>query len=125
MRAVRNAGHSAPRGREFRLHLGIALCQHGDDIGMFADAHTKGRRDRICGDVVMRRADPAGGEHVGVCRAQVVYRLHDAFLDIRHRTRFMHLDTQGREVFGDLLQVDVAGAPGQEFIADQQHGSSG
>ena len=122
---MRNARHAAARGRELGLHFGIALCQHGDDVGMLADAHTKGCRNRVRRDVVMRRADPASGEHISIGRAQIVHRLHDALLDVRHGARFMHLNAQRREILGDLLQVDIAGTAGQEFIADQQHGSSG
>ena len=76
--------------------------------------------DAVGGDVVVGRADAAGGEHVGVAVAQRVERGDDLDLDVGHHAHLLHVDADVGQVFGDVADVLVLGPAGQDFVADHQ-----
>ena len=84
--------------------------------------HAEGLGDGIRGDVVMRGADAAGGEDIGVARPQRIHRRHDLLLHVRHDAGFLEVDAERRQVVREKPEVLVLGAAGEDFIADQEDG---
>ena len=78
--------------------------------------------DRVGGDVVVGRADAAGREEIVVARAQRVERGDDLLLDVGHDARLAHLDADAGQIFGDIADVAVLGAAGEDFVADDENG---
>ena len=78
--------------------------------------------DRVGGDVVVGRADAAGGEDVVVARAQRVERGDDLLLDVGDDARLAQIDADIGEVFGDIADVAVLGAAGKDLVADDENG---
>ena len=76
----------------------------------------------VGGDVVVGRADAAGGEDVGVARAQRVDRVDDLVLVVGDDAHFLQVDADGGQVVGDVADVLVLGAPGQDLVADDENG---
>ena len=68
----------------------------------------------------MGGADAAGGEHVGVARAQLVERGHDRRLVVGDHPDLDQVDADPGEIFGDIADILVLGAPGQDFVADHE-----
>ena len=85
-------------------------------------AHPERPRDRVGGDVVMGRPDAAGREHVVVTRPQRVDGGDDLVLDVGDDARLPHVDADLGQIFGDIAEVAVLGAAGEDFIADHEHG---
>ena len=83
--------------------------------------HAERLGDAFGGDVVMRRADAAGGEEIGVARAQRVDRLDDRGFVVGDDAHFLEVDADGGEIVGDEADVLVLGATRQDFVADDQH----
>jgi hypothetical protein len=86
-----------------------------------ADAHAEGRRDRIGGDVVMRRPDTARGEDVVPVRAQRVQRRHDAVVVVGNNAHLAQIDSMPRQLARQMVHVRVARAARQDLVADYQH----
>ncbi len=78
--------------------------------------------DGVGGDVVVGRADAAGGEDIIVARAQRVQRGDDVVLDIGNDADFAGLDPDLQQEMRDVMAVGIAGAAGQDLVADHQHG---
>ncbi len=77
--------------------------------------------DAVGGDVVVGRADAAGGEHVGVAAAQRVQRGDDLGSSSSGTTRTsLQVDADIGQVFGDVADVLVLGAARQDLVADDQ-----
>ena len=70
----------------------------------------------------MGRADAAGGEDIVVARAQRVERGDDLVLDVGHDARLAQIDADVGEIFGDIADVAVLGAAGQDLVADDENG---
>ena len=68
----------------------------------------------------MGRADAAGREHVSVARAQRVERGDDLRLFVGDDAHFLQIDADIGEILGDVADVLVLGAPGQNLVADDQ-----
>ncbi len=68
----------------------------------------------------MGRPDAAGGEHIGVARAQRVERRDDLGLDVGHHPHLAKIDADRGEILGDEPDVLVLGAAGQDLVADDQ-----
>ena len=121
-RAARNARHAHARLVEFAADLGQALLQDRDRLGMKFERNAEGLGDAFGGDVVMRRPDAAGGEHIGVFRAQRVERLDDRGLVVGDHPHFLQVDADRGEIIGDVADVLVLGAARQNLVADDKHG---
>ena len=68
----------------------------------------------------MGRADAAGGEHVGVARTQRVERSDDLRLFVGDHAHFLEIDADAGEILGDVADVLVLGASGQNLVADDE-----
>ena len=84
-----------------------------------ADAERLG--NAVGGDVVMGRADAAGGEDIGVARTQRVQRGDDIGFVVGDDTDFLEVDPDIGQVLGDEADVLVLGPSGQDFVADHQN----
>ena len=84
--------------------------------------HAKRRRNAIGGDVVMRRANAARGEDIGVFLAQRIHRADNFRPFVGHNTHFFHINADIAQRIADKSEVFVLRAPRQHFIADNQHG---
>src|SRR5262249_43941572 len=100
-----------------------SFLQDGDGFGMKVQAHTESLRHAIGGDVVVGRADTAGGKHIGVFHAQPVESLHDRGGVVGDNPHLFQVNADGGEVIGDIADVPVLGAARQDLVADHQHGS--
>ena len=67
---LRDARHAHARLVELAAGLGQPLLQDRDRLRVDVERDAEGLGDAIGGDVVVRRADAAGGEDVSVARAQ-------------------------------------------------------
>ena len=110
------------QARLVEVGLGDALQQHGDGALVDIDRHAEGLGDRVGGDVVVGRADAAGGEDVGVAGAERVHRRDDLGLDVGHHAHLAEVDADIGQVLGDVADVLVLGAPGQDLVADDEDG---
>ena len=119
--ALRHARHAPARGVEI---LRLDACQHGlDDALVFIKLDPEGLRHRIGGDVIMRRADAARGEDIGVADTQRIQRRDNVLHDIGHDAHFAQVDTDIGHVIGDVADVLVLGPSRQDLVADDKHGS--
>jgi hypothetical protein len=66
------------------------------------------------------RPDAAGGEYVGVTDAQRIERLDNRILIVGDDADFPKVDADRRQVFGNVADVSVLGASGQDLVADHQ-----
>jgi len=117
---VRDAGHAQPRLVQV-LRL-VALEHHGAGALVDADRDAEGFGDRIRRDVVVGRADAAGGEDVGIARAQRVHRRDDLLLLVRDDADLAEIDADIRQVLGDVADVLVLGSSGEDLVADDEEG---
>ena len=89
---------------------------------VMSDGNLKGPGHRIGCNVIMGRANAARGEHIGVARPQGIQRGNNIALVIGNTARFPEVNAQAHEIVGNEAQILVLGAPGQDFIANQQYG---
>ncbi len=88
----------------------------GDRVDFDFDAQRLG--DRIHGDIVVGRTDPAGGEQVIVAGAQGVDRLDDRGGLIADDADFPQPNALHAEPAGDLGNILVMGAARQDLVAN-------
>ncbi len=117
IRTVRHPRHSQTAGVYAAASFIICMQRRA---GLWVDDHLypQRRRDGINGDVVMRRADAAGREQIVVARPQGVDRLDNCILVIRHHPHFFQTNALDIQPQGNLADVFVLGAAGEDFIAD-------
>ena len=118
---IGHARHPQPR------FIHAAACfviprKRGAGFGM--DDHPDAKRNRHCvnRDIVMRRANAAGGEQIIVACAQGIHGLDNRILYIGHHANLCQpyaLDIQPK---GDLRNILVLRPAGQDFIADHDKG---
>ena len=82
--------------------------------------HAKGARDAFAGDVIMRRANAAGGEDMVEFRANLVDRIDDHFRHIGDHAHFLHGNADFPQPCREELQIGIPGAAGKHLIADDQ-----
>jgi hypothetical protein len=82
------------------------------------DRDAEGLGDRVGGDVVMRRADAAGGEDIVELLPHLVDGGHDRGLDVGDDAAFPDLHAQYAEFGGEILDVGIARAAAQDLVAD-------
>ena len=80
--------------------------------------HAERRGDRIDGDVVVCRADPAGREQIIVPRAKRVHRVGDALDNVRDDPHLGEPDALIVEPGRDLRDILVLCAARQDLVAD-------
>ena len=111
-RAMRSrASVSPPR-------VGVIILEDRARLGMDDHRHAERRGDRVDGDVVVGRADAAGGEQIIVRGAQRVDRLGDPLLDVGHHAHFGQPDALDVQPARDLGDVLVLGAAREDLVAD-------
>src|SRR5579859_5081338 len=119
VRALGDVGHPEPRLVEvLRLDL---FQKPFDRAGIALEFDAKGLGDTFGGDVVMGRADAAGGEDVTILGAQGVDGIDDGGLVVGHHAHFLHAHADLAEAGGDILDIDVLGAARQDFVTDHQY----
>ena len=118
--ALRHARHAHARLVHYAAGLRKPLAQHLDRARVIVDRHAERLSDRVGGDVVVGRADAAGGEDVSVAGAQRVERGDDLRLLVGNDADFLQIDADGGELFGDIADVLVLGAAGEDLVADDQ-----
>jgi hypothetical protein len=69
--------------------------------------HTHGLGNGVDRDVIMRRADAAGGEQIIVARTQRVDRLDNRVRIIGHHAHFTQADALNAQPTGDLGDILV------------------
>ena len=116
----RDARHAPPRGRQIAGR--VALEHGGDNPRVLADRDAEGARDRVGGDVVVGWPDAPGRHHVVVTRPQRVDGRDDLVLDVGDDARLLNVDADLRQILGDIAEVAVLGAAGEDFVADHEHG---
>ena len=89
---------------------------------MIVEADAERLGDAVGRDVVMGRADAAGGENVGVAGAKRVQRGNDLRLFVRNDADFLQVDADIGQVLGDVADVLVLGAAREDFVADNKDG---
>jgi hypothetical protein len=90
--------------------------------GMDDDGPAERRGDGIDGDVVMGRADPAGGEQIIVLGAERVHRRRDPFDHVGDHPDLVQPDALEVEPAADLGDIAVLGPARQDLVADHQQG---
>uniref|UniRef100_A0A0N5A4R8 LigA n=1 Tax=Parastrongyloides trichosuri TaxID=131310 RepID=A0A0N5A4R8_PARTI len=106
--AFGHAGHAAAGGVE--LAGRIAALEDGERLGVFADRHAEDRADGVGGDVVMGRADAAGGEDIVVRGAQGVQGRDDLVLTVADHPGLHQIDAQRGQKAGQGVHIAVTGA---------------
>src|SRR6185295_4022041 len=108
--------------RLVEVAFGNAVAKHRHRAGVDRDRHRKCLGDRIGGDIVVGGPDAAGGEDVVVSAAEGVHRRYDLVLHVRHDAHFAKIDPDGGKALGEVADVLVLGAAGEDLIADDQQG---
>ena len=106
-----NAGHALAGLVKLQPCAVVMRLQQRHRIGPMADRHAKGSSNRIGGDVIMRRPDPATGKDMVIARAQRIDAGHDRPVVIGHYPRFHQADAMPRQFPGQKMHVRVARAP--------------
>ena len=117
----RHAGHALARIVELDAARRIACGEQRERLVVVVAGHAKRLGHRIRGDVVMRRPDAAGGEDVVVASAQCVDGRDDLVLLVGHDANLLQVDADRRHDVGEMPDVPVLGAAGQDFVADDDH----
>ena len=120
---------SAPKGmRAMRMRAGVISTPRRlklSRMGASARSSTsmptpKALAMAVGGDVVVGRADAAGGEDVVVAAAQRVHGIDDLGLLVGDDAHLLQLDADGGQMVGDVADVLVLGAAREDLVADHQ-----
>ena len=114
-RAIGNARHAQAGGVQFQPGALVMRGQDRAGIVAHANTHTKSRRHRIGGDVVMRGANAARGEDMIVTAPQRVQRGHDARGLVGHDAHFFQVNAHTRQFARKVMHIGVARAPRTGF----------
>ena len=120
VRSLRNARHAQPRLGQPAGLVGVITFEDRARFGMDDDGHAQSLGHGVHGDVVMRRPDTAGGEEIIVTFAQRVHRFHDTRHHIGDDSHFGQANTLHLQPAGDLGNILVMRAPGQDLVPDHE-----
>jgi hypothetical protein len=84
----------------------------GERARIAVNRHTERLRHAVGGDVTVGRPDPAGGEDIGVATPERIECVDDRSLLIADDPHFSEIDADRRQVFRDIVDVQVLGAAG-------------
>lgn len=118
--AIRDAGHTPPRGRELFATRLIALRQNSERIVAFTDRHTERFGNALGRDVIMGRTNPARGEHHVSTGFKITDSSDDTVLLIRNNANFDQREPAGVQCFGKVMRIAVLGAAREELITNQK-----
>ena len=82
--------------------------------------HPEGGGDALAGDVVVGRADAAGGEHQVEAGAALVHGLDDGAGDVGDDADLADRQAEGAQALGEETDVGVLGAAREDLVADDQ-----
>ena len=116
--AARHRRHALAGGVEL---AGLVVLLHPrPGLRMRLPRHAESGGDAFAGDVVVGRADAAGGEHVVEAGAALVDRRDDGVGHVGDDADLAQRDADGAEAGGDELDVGVLGAAGEHLVADDE-----
>ena len=97
------------------------------DVRMFDDGHVERFGNAVHRNVIVGRANSAGGKDVVVTTACRIDRADDVIDDVGDDASFPHLYTPAAQRQSDVVEVAIRRAPRQDFVADDQNacGDSG
>ena len=121
VRAFGYPRHPEPRLGESPAR-GIMPLKDGARLRMNDDRQSKRRRDRIDGDVVVRRPDPARREEIVVRRQERMDRIADPLRIVRHDAHLAQADALDVQPAGDLGDVAVLRSAREDLVADDDQG---
>ena len=116
-----NARHAHARLVQLAAGLGMRSFRIATASRMMSIGTPNALATHVGGDVVMGRADAAGGEDIGVARAQRIDRRDDRLLVVGDHPHFLQVDADGGEIVGDVADILVLGAARQDLVADDEH----
>ncbi len=116
--------HAQARFGQLQIPWPIIILEDSPRLGMDDHRHAESRRNRIDGDVVVGRADPAGREQIVVSGTEQVDRLADPLLVVGDDPHLGQPDALLVQPGRDLRDILVLGPAGQDLIADH-HQSGG
>ena len=119
LRALGHPGHPQPAFVDAAAR-GVIIFEYGAGLGMDDDRHAERVGDGVDRDVVMGGADAAGGEQIIVLGPQRVHRRGDPLDHVRHHPHLVQPDALQVQPAGDLGDVPVLGAAGEDLVADDQ-----
>ncbi len=120
--ALGHARHPQPRLVEPAGPVAVIILEDLARIGMDHDRHIERRGDRIDGDVVVGRPDPAGREQIIVAGAERIDRLDDALLVVGDDPHLGQPDALVVEPGRELRDILVLGPARQDLVADHRQG---
>ncbi len=123
--AFGDARHPQPHLVGLDASVAPARLEHFARLGIDRQRHAEGLGDGIGGDVVVRRADAAGGEHIGVAGTQRVHGGDDVVLDIGDHPHFHQVDGEVGAEIGGGADIHILGAAGKDFVADDEERGGG
>ena len=121
-RAFRHARHALARGGELDAATGIEVAEEFHRRRIVVAGQAEGLGDGVGGDVVMGRADAAGGEDIGVAGPQRVDRLDDRRLVVADDADLLQVDADGGDDGGEMTGILLADTAGQDLVANDQRG---
>ena len=92
--------------------------EQGHGLGVFKGLGAEGLGDGVGGDVVVGRANPAGGKDVVNLRGQGLYRVDNGLLNVGNDTGLDHLNADFTQPTGEEGQVGVLCPTAENFVAD-------
>ena len=122
-RAARHRRHALPRGIEIARPVAAVHARPGHRMRLPRHAERGG--DAFAGDVVMRRADAAGGEHVVEFRPHFVDRVDDRLRHVGDHPHLAQRYSQLAQSGGQELDVGVLRAAREHLVADHQQTGGG
>ena len=116
-----DACHAQPRFHHFRRRLALPHdCLY---IRVQVKLNTKGFGNAFCRNVIVCRAYATRGKYIVVGPAAVVHRGDDDIFQIGNHPGMNKTHTQLIQSQGKMLQVDILGSAGKDFVAyDNQAG---
>lgn len=117
-----HAGHALARFGEFHLAHTVHVTQYPQSLGIVLAGQAESHGYCISGDVVMGRADAAGGEDIIIAGAQRIQRFDDCMLLVGDDAHFLQVYSGHGEHIREVPDILVLGASRQQFVADGEHG---
>ncbi len=124
LRAPRHARHALAGIGEFHAAARVVSLEHLVGFLIVFAGHAKRLGHGISGNVVMRGADAAGREDIGITRPQHIDGRYDCLFLVGNNTHFPKVDTDRRHNVGEVADIPVLGAAGKDLVANDDHGGS-
>ena len=119
--AARNARHL----QSSLVQRPPAAPQTFDGVVVQLERHAEGQRDALGGDVVVRRPDAAGREHISKLAARFVDVADDRGGLVAHDAALGEANAELRELETQELQIRILRLTRQDLVADDEHAGRG